>query len=112
VLCAIGLAAAIAGTRNASNASAKNGREICNKITTSQIAKLQLAANKMHLLPGRYGEITEVDERVWEELPRDSKTALALAVYCSLGKDKTDLTLRGWRDGETKASMVNGNYWD
>ena len=112
VLCAVGLAAAIAGTRNASIASAKTGREICNKITTAQISKVQQIANGMHLLPGRYGETTEVDEKVWAELPRDSKTALALAVYCSLGAEKTTLRLVGWRDGEEKASIYNGNYWD
>jgi hypothetical protein len=107
--CAIILVAAIAGHKNA---VAKNGREICKGITTAQIAKVQLAANKMHLLPGRYGEITEVDERVWAELPRDSKTSVALAVYCSLDAGKTNLTLRGWRDGETKASIYAGNYMD
>ena len=109
VSCAIILVAAIAGHKNA---VAKNGRAICEKVTTAQIAKVQLAANKMHLLPGRYGETTEVDEKVWAQLPRDSKTALALAVYCSLGAEKTTLRLVGWRDGEEKASIYNGNYWD
>ena len=40
------------------------------------------------------------------------KLALALAVYCSLGAEKTTLTLRGWRDGEDKASIYDGNYMD
>ena len=108
LLCVIGVAAAIAGMRNAS----ATGRDICKGITSAQIGKVQRIANEMRLLPGRYGEITEVDERIWAELPRDSKTAVALAVYCSLDKGETSVTLRGWRDGETKASIVNGNYWD
>jgi hypothetical protein len=87
------------------NMPTKTGREICQKVTAAQKAEIMQIATKMHVFPGRIGGITEVDERVWAELPRDSKTALALAVYCDLGVEKTDLLLRGWRDGETKASI-------
>ena len=109
VFCGIGIAALAS---HLSNAPTKTGREICNGITNAKILKVQQIANEMQLLPGRYGEITEVDERVWAELPHDSKLALALTVYCSLDKGKTDLILRGWRDGETKASLINGIYLD
>ena len=109
VFCAIGLMAYSATQRNA---PVKTGREICQKVTAAQSAEIMQIATRMHVFPGRIGAITEVDERVWSELPRDSKTALAIAVYCDLGVGKTDLLLRGWRDGETKASLNNGNYWD
>ena len=111
-ICAVGVAAAISGVKNASTASAKSARDICKGITNAQILKGQQIANQMGLFPGRYGEVTEIDERVWVELPKDSKVAAALTVYCSLDKGQTSVMLRGWRDGETKASIVNGNYWD
>ena len=94
------------------NLPKKTGREICLKITAAQKAELMQLATKMHVFPGRMGEITEVDQRVWKEIPNNGKVSLALAVYCDLGAKETYLGLRGWRDGETKAYIVDGNYMD
>ena len=107
--CAIGLAAFVASENNAPG---KTGREMCNGITAAKISEAMETGRKIGLFPGRVGEITEVDERVWAEFPHDMKVASALLVYCSLGSGTTNLLLRGWRDGETKASLVNGNYSD
>ena len=92
--------------------AAQSAASLCRQ--PAKVDKILAIANDIRLLPGRRGAVTEVDERVWAELPRDSKISVTLALYCSVASTSGNgsIRLQGWRDGETKASMTNGNYMD
>ena len=86
----------------------------CNGSPDKAAQAISIGKDVGALPSGVTGGRIEVDEHVWAELPRKSKITLTLALYCGVADrdGRGHVMLVGYRDGDTKASMTDGNYLD
>lgn len=58
----------------------------------------------------------DVADAKWAAITHDAKVIIALYGYCNAiaGKssDRAHVSIRGWRDGQQKAFIIDGNYHD
>lgn len=55
-----------------------------------------------------------VEDRLWAEASHDAKVSMTAAAYCTIvdDQDRGWVYVRGYRDGKTRATVSNGDYFD
>jgi len=97
--------------QHAASGARESVKAFCNGEPDAASEMLE-AADSLALLPGRRGEITDVDAAVWDTLSDDMKKRIALALYCGVSdrEGRGRLVLQGSHDGKIRAKMVDGDY--
>lgn len=77
-------------------------------------AKVLTSWERLGVIRNRHGDSLIVDEYRWADAPYNAKVSMALAFYCDPGlhDGRDNVFVRGYRDNDIKASVIDGNYWD
>lgn len=65
---------------------------------------------KAGIIKDQRGSVILVDEKPWEAIVHDGKVSLTAFAYCHIGAGY--VSIEGWHDGQRKAHMIDGNYFD